>query len=380
MAAFEARNPGIHIETELMPNGSEADNLVKTRLATGDMDDIFLYNSGALFQALNPAQNLLPVSDPAVTASLDPSFLTAVSAKGRLYGVPAQAAMGGGILYNRKIYAELGLSVPTTWEQFQANNARIKAAGKVPVIQTFKDTWTSQLFVLADFFNVQAADPGFATDYTENRAKFASVPAALEGFARQAEVLKAGYLNGDFASAGFEDGLRMLAEGKGAHYPMLSSVVSTIADTYPDKVDDVGFFALPGDHASSNGVTVWLPNAVYASKATKHPEESLRFLAFVASPDGCSAMTAAVGAAGPYLVKSCSPPADLHPAVADLSAYFKSPNTMAPALEFLSPVKGPSLEQITVEVGSGFRTPAEGAALYDQDVRKQALQLGLPHW
>ena len=47
---------------------------------------------------------------------------------------------------------------------------------------------------------------------------------------------------------------------------------------------------------------------------------------------------------------------------------------------FLSPIKGPNLEQITVEVGSGIRPAAEAAGLYDQDVEKQAKQLGLPNW
>ncbi len=50
-----------------------------------------------------------------------------------------------------------------------------------------------------------------------------------------------------------------------------------------------------------------------------------------------------------------------------------------PALEFLSPVKGPSLEQISVAVGTGQMTPTDGAT-YDKDVEKQAKQLGLPGW
>ncbi|MGO7624357.1 carbohydrate ABC transporter substrate-binding protein, partial [Rhizobium ruizarguesonis] len=49
-------------------------------------------------------------------------------------------------------------------------------------------------------------------------------------------------------------------------------------------------------------------------------------------------------------------------------------------LEFVSPIKGPALEQITVEVGSGIRQPADAEKLYDDDVRKQAKQLGLPNW
>ena len=57
------------------------------------------------------------------------------------------------------MYEQLGLQVPTTWAEFMANNAKIKAAGIDPVIQTYQDTWTSQLFVLADYHNVAAADP-----------------------------------------------------------------------------------------------------------------------------------------------------------------------------------------------------------------------------
>ena len=57
-----------------------------------------------------------------------------------------------------------------------------------------------------------------------------------------------------------------------------------------------------------------------------------------------------------------------------------STQDVAPALEFLSPVKGPSLEQITVAVGTGQTSPQQGAAQYDADVTKEAKQLGLPGW
>ncbi len=82
---------------------------------------------------------------------------------------------------------------------------------------------------------------------------------------------------------------------------------------------------------------------------------------------------------GPYVVKGATLPADVLPAVMDIQAYIDAGNS-APALEFLSPVKGPSLENITVAVGSGLNTAEEGAALYDQDVEKQAQQLGLEGW
>ena len=195
------------------------------------------------------------------------------------------APPGGGILYNKAIYNRLSLQVPKTWAEFMANNAKIKAAGIAPVIQTYQDTWTSQLFVLADFHNVSAVQADWAEKYTANQAKYATTPAAMRGFEKLQQVHDAGYLNKDFASLKFEAGLKALADGKGAHYPMLTFAVGTIASQSPDKLADIGFFAQPGDDASQYGLTVWEPAGIYIPKTTTGAklDAAKKFLAFVAS-------------------------------------------------------------------------------------------------
>jgi len=378
--AFEAANPDVDIVVDTVPGGEEGDNLVKTRLATGDMSDLLWYNTGSLFQALSPTVNFLPMTDQPFLANVIESFNPTVSAGGQVYGVPLGTAMGGGVLYNRVIYDKLGLSAPKTWAEFMANNAAILADGKSPVIQTFADAWTAQLFVLADYYNVQAAEPDFATRYTNNEVKYATSPAALAGFTKQEEVFKAGYLNPDYASAKFEDGIRQLALGEGAHFPMLTFAVATIAEVYPENVKDVGFFALPGTDAANVGLTTWTPSGVYVNAATAAPEAAMRFVAFMTTTEGCDLQTKAVGATGPYMVKGCTLPADVPQVVADMLPYFAEGGKSAPALEFVSPIKGPNMPQITVEVGSGIRSAADAAAIYDEDVKKQAQQLGLPNW
>lgn len=380
IAAYTAMHPDVTFETEIRPGGAEGDNLVKTRLATGEMTDIFQYNSGSLFQALRPEQNLLDLSD--IQDDVIDSFKSVVtSPDGVTRGVPFGAAMGGGIYYNIPIYEELGLSIPKTWAEFMDNNAKIAAAGKVAVAQSYGDTWTSQLFVLADYYNVQAANPTFAEDYTNNAAKYATTPAALRGFEHLQEVFEAGnLLNPDFGAALFDDALRMVAMGEAAHYPMLTFALGNIQQNFPDYVEDVGFFAQPGDSADSNGLTVWMPAALYIPQSSPNAEVAKDFLAFVASPEGCQIMVDAAGATGPYLINGCNLPNDVPRSVSDMLPYFQAENGTAPALEFLSPIKGPNLEHLTVEVGSGIRSAADAAALYDQDVEKQAKQLGLSNW
>lgn len=377
--AYMAANPNVTITIELRPGGTEGDNVVKTRLATGEMTDVFWYNSGSLLQALNPTETLVDLSGEPFVANMAESFLPTVAAGDGIFGVPSQTAMGGGILYNKQIYADLGLSVPTTWEEFAANNEAIKAAGIAPVIATFGDTWTSQLFVLADFYNVEQAVPTFAADYTANQAKYATTPAAMEGFRHLQQGFEAGWWQQDFATTRFEQGLQLLAEGQGAHYPMLTFALSTIATNFPDQVDNIGFFAQPGTDPEKNGATIWMPAATYIPQTTSNLEVAKDFLAFIASTAGTDALSAATAPTGPYVIKGATLPDSVLPAVKDVAAYIDA-GKAGPALEFLSPIKGPSLEQITVAAGTGQMTAEEAAAAYDLDVEKQAQQLGLPGW
>jgi raffinose/stachyose/melibiose transport system substrate-binding protein len=144
--------------------------------------------------------------------------------------------------------------------------------------------------VLADFHNIAAADPGWAEKYTAGQVKYAQEP-AVKGFQRLEAVHKAGYQNKDYASAKLENGLKLLASGEGAHYPMLTFAVGTLATSDPEHLNDIGFFGQPGDDAAKNGLTLWMPAGLYIPKSTEGAqlEAAKKFVAFVASPEGLSA-------------------------------------------------------------------------------------------
>lgn len=375
---FNSANPGIVVRVESRPQGADGDNLVKTKLATGDMAEIFHYNSGSLLQALDPAKHIVPITDEPYINQLDKTFKAAVTLDGKTYGVPFGSAMGGGILYNRKIYQQLGLSIPKTWDAFMSNNAKIKEAGNIdPVLQSYGDTWSSQILILSDFHNVASEVPDWATLYTQNMAKFSEQP-ALKSFERLETLSKSGYLNRDFASLKVSQALDRLSQGRAAHYPITSAVIGRLQ---PEQTVDIGFFGQPGDDSAKYGLTVWSSPALYISSSTQGEklDAAKKFLAWIATTDACEIQTKALPPSGPYMVHGCKLPAGLPPVVEDLQSLMDAGST-TPALEFLSPVKGPNLEKITVEVGSGITSAAEGARRYDEDVKKQAQQLGLPGW
>ncbi len=380
--AFNASQTKYKVTLESRPGGTEGDNLVKTRLSTGEMTDVFIYNSGSLMNNLNPSKNLIPLGDEPYVKDFTKPFTLAVTSSSdkKIYGAPFGPGSGGGIMYNRKVYADLGLKVPNTWDEFMANNAKIKAAGKTAVLQTYGTTWTSQLFVLADFANINASDANWGADYTANKKKYSSQP-ALAGFQHTEDVFKGGYINSDAASLTLDNGLKKLALGDAVHYPILSGVITTVQQNNPDKVADLGFFPIPTTLGATSTLTTWVPGAFYIPVTTKDKKlEAVKaFITFAEAADGCKSQLGAVSPNGPFGMATCVPTGTLPQVPTDVFSY-SSKNQFGPALEFISPLKGPNLESIIILVGTGQKSAKDAAALYDEDLKKQAAQLNLPGW
>ena len=87
MEAFQAANPNITVKSETRPGGSEGDNLVKTKLATGDMAEVFVYNNGSLLRRSSPRRTH-PDGRSAVGGPAGQTFAESSKSDGKLYGAP----------------------------------------------------------------------------------------------------------------------------------------------------------------------------------------------------------------------------------------------------------------------------------------------------
>jgi len=366
----------IKTEVELRPGGPEGENVVKTRLATGTMNDLVLFNSGSLLMALNPDKYFVDLSGEAFMDRVMDTYKEVVSDNGKVFAIPNKSSQVGAWLYNKKIYEELGLEVPKTWDELMENSEKIKAAGKTAVIGTYGEIWTSQLPILADYYNVNSEVPDFAEQYTAGEAKYSNTPEALRGFERIQEIGERGLMNEDFAVATYNQGMEMLANGEGAHYPMLSQVLPLIKENYGDKVEDIGVFPQPSDSPDTNGLTVWMPSGIMINKESAHVDAAKKWMEFYISDKAIEIYESHSKSIGPYVIEGVEVPEDSYAAVKEMMPYFESGNVY-PALEFVSPIKGPNLPQICTSVGSLQMTAAEAAKMYDDDVEKQAKQLGL---
>ncbi|WP_130860625.1 ABC transporter substrate-binding protein [Gracilibacillus phocaeensis] len=377
-AVVEAIEEDLNIKTkiEVRPGGPEGENVVKTRLATGEMTDLTLFNSGSLLMSLNPSEYFVDIKDEPFMDRVMDSFKEVTMANDQQFAVPGKSSQVGAWLYNKKVYEELGLEIPQTWDELMDNNKKIKESGKTAVITTYGESWTSQLPILADFYNVQAEVPDFAENYTAGKAKFTNTPEALRGFERIQSLYEGGFMNDDYSVATYDQGMQMLAEGTGAHYPMLTQVLPIIEENHGELVNDIGVFPQPSDSPEVNGLTTWMPDAIMINKESEHIEVAKQWLEYYISDEGIEAYESESKSIGPYVLEGVELPEDAFPAVEQMQEYFDEGN-IAPALEFVSPIKGPNLPQICTSVGSGTMGSQEAAEMYDDDVEKQAKQLDL---
>lgn len=371
--ALATEKLGMEFEVEINPGGTEGDNILKTRMASGDLPDFLTYNAGSKLYDLNPSRGFLDISDWDVVDKFDDAFISSVNVDGAIYGMPQSSTQAGAVIYYKPDYEELGLEIPHTWDDFVANCQKLSDAGKTPVYFTGGETWATQVLFLGDFYNVAAENPSFAEDYTNGTAKYASTPAATESWTKYEDLVD--FLNDDKSAATVTDGNYAIATGEATHWFILTQQLPLIMESVENE-DDIGVFGIPGNDAENHGLTVWEPNAWYVNKDSEHIDAIKAFFEFWYSEEALDVYFGAYGANGPSCIKGYELPDSVCSAVrVDMQKYFDE-GKVTPALEYQSPIKGTMCEQLTTAVGLGQMKGADAAADYDDDCKKSAVQLG----
>ncbi len=172
------------------------------------------------------------------------------------------------------------------------------------------------------------------------------------------------------------DALKRLIDGDAGHYP-LGTIALAVIDDSTEHMQSFGFFPIPPDVPTpDSGVTLWMPYGLAVVKRTPHPAAARAFLDFATSEAGCDIIAQHHGDFGLPVTHSGKDRESTLLALQQLKHYAAQSGTTV-ALEFLSPIKGPSLEVILVRLAKGEITALEAARLYDRDLKRRALELDL---
>ncbi len=142
IAEFNKVYPNISITFD-PTNPPDYNATLRTQLEGGTGPDLYYLRSFATSRQLFEEGFIEPLADlPGLKESFSEASLGPWSAAdGTPYGVPF-IAVSHGVYYNKNIFQELGIEIPTTWQELLAAAQTIKDAGYTPFANASGDAWT----------------------------------------------------------------------------------------------------------------------------------------------------------------------------------------------------------------------------------------------
>lgn len=282
IADFEAANPDIKVVQNAIKN-TEYNTILSAALAAGDgAPDVFMSRAYGGLQTFADSGYMLALDElmPELEDFSESARGGATSiTDGKIYGVPAvsQTML---CFYNTKIYEELGLSVPTTWDEFLANLEACKAAGYEALANGTKEGWCCE-------FLFGGVGPSFyGGDDFYNKVITGETTFTDPVFVDSVQKIKdlAPYMPDMFEGVAYTDMQANFINEISAHFVGGSYEAGYFSAENPDLEYDV--FAVPGLTAEDPAyVSVYADMNFSISASTKKQDAALRFIKYLATPE-----------------------------------------------------------------------------------------------
>ena len=285
--AYMAENPNVKIEVEALQ-----DEPYKTKFTAYTSSN----NLPDLLSVWGQPAFIDPVINSGYLAELNPDDYTddgflagsmnGFSKDGKLYGLPRNTDMQV-IFYNKQIFADNGLSVPTTMQELYDICDTLNAAGIAPCSMDGQDKWPISC-MYTDFVMKSTGDNTLIANAVAN-ADFSDAR-----LTKAAEEMKAlidkGFFQTSFLSADYGASRNLFAQGKAAMFYMGSWEMSMATDEAIDESvrSQIGVFSLPvtdGSPAKATDLAAWNGGGYAVSANSPVKEEAIKLLNFMFQPE-----------------------------------------------------------------------------------------------
>ncbi|MBT8159657.1 MULTISPECIES: ABC transporter substrate-binding protein [Arthrobacter] len=278
------------ITVNMTAASTDYEDQMKVKLASGDIPDVFTTHGWSL---LRYSKFLEPLTNRSWASKVNPGLNSAMrDSDGNIYAFPG-AFDTAGIAYNKDVLDKAGIdpATITTWDAFNNAAAAVAAKGSTPIFSSGKAQGPAGH--IADYL---AADTFTDSQLTQMKQGTFVDSAYAKVLDRVKSWQSKGWFNKDYSSASEDDMAHALANGTAAFEIYNNSILAS-ARTYNPNAN-VGFIPLP----PTNGSTPYLiggegVDSFGVSKTSKHKDDALAFLDFLAQPDNAAALAEANGAA-----------------------------------------------------------------------------------
>lgn len=289
---FEASHPGDTIEIDLI-GWDDFMATVTLRMASDNPPDIAQGNQGPVIDGkLIQAGLIIPLDKYAEQYGWIDTFGKEALAefmwspdgsewgKGSLFGInPVSEDLL--VFYNKEKLASLGLSLPTTFAEFENTLAVAHAKGELAIQLGNADAWpgTHVWNQVEGVFDKAKNTRDWIFGVEGSRY---DIPERLQAAQKIVEWVESGYFGSDFNGVGYDDAATYFTQGEGLYLPVGTWMIATLAE---NMGDNVGAIAMPPKSGNSfvSGGSFALPWHI-SSKAS-NPDLAAEFIALLMSKE-----------------------------------------------------------------------------------------------
>ncbi len=244
--------PGLSIELEGVKDDVNRDQKLPADFAAGSPPSIFDLFGGTDTQKYAKTGLLLDLTPILDELGIKDKFanLSEFTVDGKIYGLP-RAGFAEAFFYNKKLFQENNVQVPTTWEEFLQVCETFKAKGITPIAFASKDAWAANMMLNTAFY--RTAGPDIAKKLANGTKKWTD-PDMKQGFELYKTILDKGYTTKDSLALGYSEQQNQFKAGDAAM--MFDGSWANSAVTDPEKStipNDVGFFSFPNVGGPGDG-------------------------------------------------------------------------------------------------------------------------------
>ena len=177
--------------------------VLKKTEASGEVPDLMQMNLPENYYTYSADTYLEPLNDEEWINRLSFDKSEIEYTDGNIYGMPITGFSGVmGVVYNKQVFADLGLEIPKTYDGFIEVCNTIKESGITPIQMSGNDSWTIQIAPM--IFLANALDDRAQETYDglyNGELTFADIPEFKQALEEFQKLFEEGYTNADYAVA-----------------------------------------------------------------------------------------------------------------------------------------------------------------------------------
>lgn len=303
---FEEKYTNVKIEYTTVPSDSTYDQLMQTRMNANDADVVAYKSSfvgapqewspGAsdpLWKQWADAGLLADLTGEDFIANYNPVDVeNAMTYNGKVYGANMGKVSFTGLFYNKDIFAQYDLAVPTTWDEFMVVLNTLKDNGVTPIGFAGKEVWPVNLAVQGLQATIHKDQLAYIKGLWTGDSKFTD-PAAIEVL-EKAQIMM-NYAQNGFMGTDYGTLPSLFAAGQVAMAADGTWNAPTFEGLNPDL--NFGYFPIPGSsNAADNGNLAGKYDMTWmVVEKSSNKDWALKFLEEISSRDNYTAFVNAAG-------------------------------------------------------------------------------------